>query len=88
MNSPDPDPDELRWCSTIDAASRLGITARTLYRMIDEGTIPAYRFGRVFRFKADDIDAFLESSRVQPGSLGHLYPPPKVRGATKAARRN
>ena len=62
------------WLSTQDAAKRLGVTPRTLYRFIDLGDLPAYRLGRVIRLKADDVDAFIESSRIQPGSLEHLYP--------------
>ena len=60
--------------STADAASRLGITARTLYRFIDEGQLPAYRFGRVIRLKATEVDAFIENCRIEPGTLEHLYP--------------
>ncbi len=62
------------WLSTADAAKRLGITPRTLYRMIDEGQLPAYRFGRVIRLKAFEVDEFIEASRVEPGTLKHLYP--------------
>jgi excisionase family DNA binding protein len=64
---------EVRWLSTRDAAHHLGITTRTLYRLIDSGQIPAYRFGRVIRLKSAEVDAFVESARIQPGSLEHLY---------------
>ena len=43
---------------------------------VDEGLLPAYKMGRVFRLKQRDVDAFIEDSRVQPGSLEHLYPEP------------
>jgi excisionase family DNA binding protein len=65
---------DIVWLSTQDAARRLGVTPRTLYRFIDLGDLPAYRLGRVIRLKADDVDAFIEASRIQPGSLEHLYP--------------
>lgn len=65
---------EIEWLSTQDAARRLGITPRTLYRFIDLGDLPAYRLGRVIRLKADDVDAFIEASRIEPGTLEHLYP--------------
>lgn len=65
---------DITWLSTADAAHRLGITPRTLYRFIDEGQLPAYRFGRVIRLKADEVDAFIEACRIEPGSLEHLYP--------------
>lgn len=63
------------WLSTNEAAERLGITSRTLYRMVDQGDLPAYRMGRVIRFKTDEVDAFIEASRIEPGTLQHLYPP-------------
>lgn len=62
------------WLSTADAARSLGITPRTLYRFIDQGELPAYRFGRVIRVKKKDVDAFIEAARIEPGTLDHLYP--------------
>ena len=62
------------WLSSKEAASRIGITQRTLYRFIDEGQIPAYRIGRVIRLQRLDVESFIEQSRVQPGTLKHLYP--------------
>lgn len=64
----------IQWLSTADAAKHLGITSRTLYRFIDEGQIPGYRFGRVIRLKQSDVDQFIEASRIAPGTLDHLYP--------------
>jgi len=64
----------IQWLSTAEAARYLGITSRTLYRFIDEGQIPGYRFGRVIRLKQDDVDRFIETSRIAPGTLEHLYP--------------
>ncbi len=43
-------------------------------RRVDEGAIPAYKMGRVLRVKESDLEAFIETTRVQPGSLAHLYP--------------
>ena len=62
------------WLSTQDAAKRLGVTPRTLYRFIDEGQLAAYRFGRVIRLQLAEVDEFIERCRIQPGSLEHLYP--------------
>jgi len=71
--------DQIRWMSTKDAAEHLGVTLRSLYRFIDEGAVPAFKFGRVIRLKADDVDAFIEACRIEPGSLEHLYP--EVKGS-------
>ena len=70
--------DEIVWMSTQEAARRLGITTRTLYRFVDEGQLPAYKMGRVFRLKQSDVDAFIEGSRIEPGTLEHLYPERKT----------
>ena len=62
--------------STKDAAEYLGVNLRTLYRFIDDGDLVAYKFGRVIRLKAEDVDRFIDSSRIAPGSLEHLHPEP------------
>jgi excisionase family DNA binding protein len=74
MSPNDANSDAVRWLSTAEAANRLGITPRTLYRFIDEGQLPAYRFGRVIRLKTHEVDAFIETCRIEPGTLEHLYP--------------
>lgn len=66
--------DEIEWLSTKEAARRLGITTRTLYRLIDEGQLPAYKFGRVIRLQRHEVDDFIASARIEPGELEHLYP--------------
>jgi excisionase family DNA binding protein len=62
------------WVSTKQASETLGVTLRTLYRLIDEGQLAAYKIGRVIRLKPADIEAFIDGARVQPGDLHHLYP--------------
>lgn len=61
------------WLGTTAAARYLGITPRTLYRLIDQGQVRAYALGRVYRVRSTDLDSYLESVRVQPGTLGHLH---------------
>lgn len=73
--------DPIRWMSTRDTSERLGVTLRTLYRFIDEGQIPAYKLGRVIRLKESDVEAFIESARIEPGALEHLYPEPRREAA-------
>lgn len=71
---PDVSSSDIAWLSTAEAAKRLGVTPRTLYRFIDEGQLPAYRFGRVIRLKEGEVDGFIDSCRIEPGTLEHLYP--------------
>jgi len=72
-------PTPVEWLSTGEAADYLGITTRTLYTFIDGGSLPGYRFGRVIRLKASDVEAFVETLRIEPGSLKHLHPEPVER---------
>jgi excisionase family DNA binding protein len=62
--------------STKEAAAYLGVNLRTLYRFIDAGELPAYKFGRVIRLRHGDVDEFISAARIQPGTLEHLYPEP------------
>jgi excisionase family DNA binding protein len=60
---------DIEWLNTAETARRLGVTPRTLYRFIDEGQLPAYRFGRVIRLKESEVAEFIERCRIVPGSL-------------------
>lgn len=60
---------DITWLNTNETARRLGITPRTLYRFIDDGRLPAYRFGRVIRLKESEVADFIEDCRITPGTL-------------------
>ncbi|MTV24536.1 helix-turn-helix domain-containing protein [Nitriliruptoraceae bacterium ZYF776] len=61
--------DEIVWLSTKEAARRLGIAPSTLYKLIDAGELPAYRFGRVIRLQQAEVDGFIDQARIKPGTL-------------------
>ncbi len=63
------------WLGAPGAAEYLGVTLRTVYKLIDEGRFPAYKLGRVIRIRKADLDKFLKVARIEPGALRHLYPP-------------
>lgn len=65
---------DIKWLSTAEVSKRLGIGLRTLYRLIDEGQLPAYKFGRVIRLQQREVEEFIERARIKPGDLEHLYP--------------
>ena len=69
------------WLGTKQAAVHLGINMRTLYRLIDAGEIAAYKFGRVIRLRRCDLENYIQQSRIQPGTLDHLYPESHARPA-------
>jgi excisionase family DNA binding protein len=62
------------WLGTPAASKHLGVSQRTLYRLIDQGHVAAYQMGRVIRVRKEDLDAYLERARIEPGALHHLYP--------------
>jgi excisionase family DNA binding protein len=66
----------IEWMSSGDAADHLGVGLRTLYKFIDDGKLPGYRFGRVIRLKRADVDAFIDACRIEPGTLEHLRAEP------------
>jgi excisionase family DNA binding protein len=47
-------------------AERLAVTPLTIYRMIDQGKLPAVRIGRSIRFRPEDVEAFLASVAIGP----------------------
>ena len=43
-----------------DAAAYFGLTEFTIRKMAREGEIPAAKIGRAYRFRKEDIDAFIK----------------------------
>lgn len=60
------------WMSVQTAARELEVTTRTIYRFINDGKLAAYRIGRVYRIRREDLDQFLTAAALQPGDLDHL----------------
>jgi excisionase family DNA binding protein len=54
------------WLSTADAARLLGVTPRTLYRLIDGEELPAHRFGRVIRIRRGDVERVRNKMSADP----------------------
>jgi excisionase family DNA binding protein len=63
------------WLSVPRAARALGVVSRTVYGLINAGSLPGYRIGRVIRVRRDDLDRYLDSVRIEPGALDHLCGP-------------
>lgn len=65
--------DDSFWVNSTQAARMMGVTIRRVYRLVDDGVLTAYRFGRVIRIKRSDLAAFIESCRIEPGAVRHLH---------------
>ena len=55
--------------TTAEAAAALGVTIRTLYRLIDEGALPAYKLGRLIRLRTAEVEAYRDADGggAEPG---------------------
>lgn len=47
-----------------EVASYLRLKESTVYAWAKNGTIPAFRLGRLWRFRRADLDAWLENQRL------------------------
>jgi len=65
-------PDQFYSVRTL--AEKLTLAPMTIYRLVDQGKLPAVRIGKSIRFRPADIDAFLESVRVGPAGLAEEKP--------------
>lgn len=45
----------------------LSVSRTTLWRMVKDGELPAFRIGGDLRYKREDIDAYLERNKIDPG---------------------
>ena len=48
-----------RWLSVEEIAAHLGISKETIYRWIEREKIPAHRVGRLWKFKASEVDQWI-----------------------------
>lgn len=50
------------WLTTSEAAQHLGVSKKTLYRRIAEGTLVAYRFAKngPYKIRLEDLEKHIE----------------------------
>ena len=49
-----------------EVAEQLNVSMRTVTRWIEEGKLPAFKFGKDYRINPDDLNKFIENSKVTP----------------------
>ncbi|MCG8610368.1 MAG: helix-turn-helix domain-containing protein [Pseudomonadales bacterium] len=50
-----------RWLSIAEISQYLGVSTDTIYKWIDKKGLPAYKVGRLWKFKAEEIDQWVRS---------------------------
>ena len=55
---------ENRWLSVDEIAEYLGIRRDTVYKWIVRKGMPAHKVGRLWKFKAEEIDAWIRSGEA------------------------
>lgn len=50
-----------RWVSVDDISEYLGVSKDTVYTWISGKGMPAHRVGRLWKFKRDEVDAWVKS---------------------------
>lgn len=64
-----------RWLSVEEIAAHLGVSKETIYRWLEKEKIPANRIGRLWKFKASEVDQWIknggavESEQDQGGKI-------------------
>jgi excisionase family DNA binding protein len=59
-----------RLLSTKEASIYLDCHLRTLFRLVNDGRLKAYRLGRSLKFRQDDLDRALEPVNTDSNALG------------------
>jgi hypothetical protein len=58
-------------------ARRLGVTPQTVERWHWSGYLPADRYAPTLGWRVETVYAFIEASRIEPGTLAHGTVPRK-----------
>ena len=49
------------WLSADDIAAHLGVTKDTVYAWISDKSMPAHKVGRLWKFQASEVDAWVRT---------------------------
>jgi len=53
-----------RWLSVEGIAEYLDVSKETVYRWLEKGSVPAYRLGKLWRFKTSEIDDWVKTGKA------------------------
>jgi excisionase family DNA binding protein len=75
-----------RWLSVEEIAVHLGVSKETIYRWLDGGKIPSHRMGRLWRFKASEVEVWVCSGGAGASDILCLSSPVGTEEVSGAAQ--
>jgi excisionase family DNA binding protein len=72
-----------RWLSVGEIAEYLGVTPATVYNRINHDRMPAHRVGRLWKFKREEVDGWVQSGGASGAASG---PDVQEAAAARASR--
>jgi excisionase family DNA binding protein len=54
-----------RWLSVEEIAAHLGVSKETVYRWLEKEKIPSHRVGRLWKFKASEVDKWIRKGGAE-----------------------
>jgi len=55
-----------RWLSVGEIAEHLGVSRDTVYTWVNERGMPAHKVGKLWKFRKDEVDAWVRSGKANP----------------------
>jgi len=63
-----------RWLSVEEIMAHLGVARDTVYRWIDQKSLPAHRVGKLWKFKVSEVDDWVRSGGADETVSGKSRP--------------
>ena len=73
-------------CPRRERPRNLGVATVTLYRMVDHGSVPAYKISRMIRFELSDLGTYVDPVRVAPAFAARTAHPTGAPVAPRSAK--
>lgn len=58
-----------RWLSITDTAKSLGVSERTIYRLMEQDKLHPVKIGKSWKFEESDLDAYVEEQRKESARI-------------------
>ena len=59
-----------RWLGIEEIAQHIGVAPVTIYRWLEKQKIPAHRVGKLWKFKASEVDSWIHDGGAEEPAAG------------------